>query len=68
MKRSFVIFTEDGARRTIKAPTLRTALRNFDGDPGKILAAVDVERLPKAPSALPFFAVLLSNPSVRPKR
>lgn len=62
-KRAFVIFTSDGQRTRVEAPTLRTALRNFDERKSPLVACVEVGCLPVAPAEdRPFFLVALSNP------
>ena len=62
-KRGFVIFTEDGERHSVCAPSLRTALRDFENGKTRIVAAVEETCLPMAVAdASPFVAVLLSNP------
>lgn len=62
-QRRFVIFTADGQRQSLKAPTLRTALRNFDERKSPVVAAVEAGCLPHAPvEDRPFFLIALTNP------
>ncbi len=64
--RRWVIFTDEGNRRLIIAPSLRTALRKFEKDDpaaGQVIAAVEAHCLPTpSDEALPFLAVMLKNP------
>lgn len=63
--RDFVIFTADGERHAVSAPTLRTALRNSGLIESKsaIVAAIEAGCLPVQPAeARPFCAVMLTNP------
>ena len=65
-KRAFIIFTSDGARTRVEAPTLRTALRNSGSIESKsaIVAAIEEGCLPVQPrEERPFLAVLLTNPA-----
>lgn len=67
----FIIYTADGHTHSVQAPSLRTALRNFQpkdaGVGSRVIAAVESGCLP-APAAedRPFFAVFLKNPRFTP--
>jgi hypothetical protein len=61
--REWVVFTEDKGRHVVSAPSLRTALRNFDKSKARIVAAIEMGCLPVQPAEdRPFIAVLLANP------
>jgi len=61
--RDWVVFTEDQERHTISAPSLRTALRNFDESKSRVVAAIEMGCLPLKPAEhRPFIAVFLQNP------
>ena len=62
----YCIITNDGAREFVDAPSLRTAVRNFEADKSKppIVAAIESGCLPAQPAAdRPFVAVFLRNPA-----
>lgn len=66
---SFIIFTDDGERHTVTAPSLRRALRDCGIDERKtrIVAAVEAGCLPRpAAEGRPFFAIMLKNPAFNP--
>lgn len=66
--RDFAIFTDDGQRHTVTAPSLRTALRNFDERKARVVAAVESRCLPVPEhDERPCLVVVLGNPRfVRP--
>ena len=62
--RDWTLFTADGARHSVSAPTLRTALRKSGLIESKsaIVAAIEAGCLPARPAEdRPFCAVFLSN-------
>ncbi len=64
----FHIFTEEGWREVIEAPSLRKALAKFEGKSKvRIVGAFDEGSLPLEPAAdRPFLAIFLRNPNFTP--
>lgn len=60
--RDYCIFTADGNRHVVNAPSLRTAVRRFDESQGAVVAAGEAGCLPAAPvEDRPFVAVFLKS-------
>jgi hypothetical protein len=67
-EKPYCIFTTNGGRHIVDAPSLRTAIRRFDKKgQGPIVAACAVACMP-APMAedCPFLVVILNNPHFVP--
>lgn len=66
-QRRYCIFTAGGERHFVAAPSLRTALRNFDERKSPVVAAIGTGCLPAAPAEdRPFVAVFLKSPHFVP--
>jgi hypothetical protein len=66
---AFVIFTEDGLRHSVQAPSLRRAVRDcgLDERKSRIVAAMAADCLPTPETEdRPFLAVFLKNPNFTP--
>jgi hypothetical protein len=64
----YCIFTANGVRHAVTAPSLRTAIRRFDKKgQGGIVAACEAACMPPpATDAVPFLAVFLQCPDFKP--
>lgn len=67
-EQTYCIFTANGVRHDVTAPSLRTAVRRFDKKgQGQIVAACEAACLPPPDSdARPFLAVFLKCPDFKP--